>query len=319
MRTPNTASAINTAFEPASPICPADELVKFVFELLDKNGPEVSDYANLLAWFNTVGHLREMSALSASEHEILIASFGNAMREGTLQGFSTIRPNGYAGDFEIIDKIYRHHLSPDERLVRWDKFFHAQASTKAVRNRKALFLRTLAQELLKRPNHLRVLIIGSGPGRDVLEHFAANPESRITFDCVEQDARAIAYASNLTMAFAHGVRFLQRNALRFHTSDRYDFIWAGGIFDYFSDRVFMALLRRLRMFLADGGELVVGNFSQQNPTRAYMEFGGWILNHRSSDKLRSLAFTAGLQDDYVGIEEEPEGVNLFLRIRNGPS
>ena len=311
----NGTSVIPKGLAHSCAISSARELSQFIFQLLDKNGPEISDYANLEAWFNTVAQFKALGVLTSSDQQRLLEAFGITMRECTLQGFVTVKPHGYAGDFEIIDKIYQNYLSPDERLVRWDKFFQAQAAVKAVRNRKALFHDTLDRICRAVRSSPRVLIIGSGPGRDILEHFTNNPASRASFDCVEQDPKAIAYASNLTRAFSHQVDFLQRNALKFHTSERYDLIWAGGIFDYFSDRVFIALLRRLTIFLANRGELIVGNFSEKNPTRACMEFGGWVLHHRTPEQLRNLAFSAGLQGEALGVGLEQEGVNLFLNIR----
>ena len=65
-----------------------------------------------------------------------------------------------------------------------------------------------------------------------------------------------------------------------------------------------------------GGEVVVGNFGDFNPSRDYMElFGNWCLEHRSREKLCQLAEQAGAVLDQTRVEWEPEGVNLFLHIR----
>lgn len=62
-----------------------------------------------------------------------------------------------------------------------------------------------------------------------------------------------------------------------------------GLFDYFSDRVFQAALRRLLPAVADGGELIIGNFTSGHRSQAYMEFAGWFLHHRSGEQLTALA------------------------------
>ena len=46
---------------------------------------------------------------------------------------------------------------------------------------------------------------------------------------------------------------------------------------------------------------------------AYQAWGDWLLIHRSPEQLRALAAQAGVTDGHV--EAEPEGVNLFLRVR----
>src|SRR6202007_1419306 len=91
--------------------------------------------------------------------------------------------------------------------------------------------------------------------------------------------------------------------------------WAAGLFDYFSDRLFVRVVKRLLHAVRDGGELVIGNFGPDNPSRTYMEvLGQWHLQHRSASRLSALATQAGVPPESVRVECEPEGVNLFLRI-----
>jgi hypothetical protein len=42
--------------------------------------------------------------------------------------------------------------------------------------------------------------------------------------------------------------------------------------------------------------------------------GDWFLQHRSAEKLKSLAKAAGAADCHITVGEEAEGVNLFLHI-----
>jgi extracellular factor (EF) 3-hydroxypalmitic acid methyl ester biosynthesis protein len=93
-------------------------------------------------------------------------------------------------------------------------------------------------------------------------------------------------------------------------------IWSAGLFDYLNNRPATLLLRRLWRWVPPGGELVIGNFSTANSTRAYMEFmGSWTLHHRTESDLASLACQAGIPDNAIRIEHEPEKVNLFLHAK----
>ena len=47
----------------------------------------------------------------------------------TMQGHAYLKPHGYAGDFELIDKIYTYWKSDDPNLIRWDDYFHSQESS----------------------------------------------------------------------------------------------------------------------------------------------------------------------------------------------
>ena len=95
--------------------------------------------------------------------------------------------------------------------------------------------------------------------------------------------------------------------------DRYDLIWSAGLFDYLSDRAVVYLLKRLRCSLAEGGHLIVGNFSKEHESRAYMEVvGDWLLYHRSVGDLLELGRRGGFERSALRVVQEPTGTNLFL-------
>jgi SAM-dependent methyltransferase len=244
----------------------------------------------------------------------LCEAFGEAMSAATLQGLGYHRPHGYAGDFEVIDKIYVRHHSPNPRLVRWDAYFHSQLPSRAVRNRKTYFHNLLDQHYARR-RPLRVLKLASGSGRSMFEWLSARPNADVSFTCVELDPDAILYATALNQEFASKVSFEQKNVIRYRPSIEFDLIWAAGIFDYFSDKVFQAVLRRLLPAVAPQGELVIGNFAPRG-RHPYLEFGGWALHYRSAQELVALAQGCGVKAEAIHVGAEPEAVNLFLHVRD---
>ena len=163
---------------------------------------------------------------------------------------------------------------------------------------------------------IRVLNIASGSVRDMFEFLNHSSNGKLQFDCIEFDQNAINYAAALCSKYLEQINFINANAFKFRTNERYRLIWAAGIFDYFDNDTFVRLLKRYLYFLDEEGELVVGNFSPNNPTRNYMEIvGDWHLNHRSTDKLISLTKACGVDPKNIRIGQEPEGVNLFLHIK----
>ena len=73
----------------------------------------------------------------------------------------------------------------------------------------------------------------------------------------------------------------------------------------------------MKGWLKREGELVIGNFNTSNPTRGYMEIVlDWYLIHRSPENLMNLATEAGFSIAQTTIDQEPLGINLFLRIKN---
>jgi extracellular factor (EF) 3-hydroxypalmitic acid methyl ester biosynthesis protein len=291
-----------------------DEEIGFIERLVSKGGPSPDGYPALDDWFQRVENSTTSEKFSPADRLRLFEAFGEAMSPETLQGLGYHRPHGYAGDFEVIDKIYVRHHSPNPRLIRWDAYFHSQPPSRAVRNRKIYFHNLLDQHYVRR-RPLRVLKLASGSGRCMFEWLSAHPNADVSFSCVELDPDAIMYASALNQEFASKVSFEHKNVIRYRPPIQFDLIWAAGLFDYFSDKVFQSVVRRLLPAVADQGELVIGNFAPRG-RHPYMEFGGWTLHYRSAQELVALARGCGVEADAIHIGAEPEAVNLFLHIKS---
>lgn len=281
--------------------------------LAQAGGPTPDQYPMLQELLEHIHSARMKGELSAETLQTLRHTLGAAMGLGTLQGRSWLKPYGYAGDFQLIDDIYQHVCCPDPKLRAWDDYFHIQPGAKAVRNRKAYFkalVQSAAQAKGGRP--LKVLNVASGPCRDVAELLAECPELDVHITCVDLDEQAIAHAQRLCAPWPEQVRFVRGNALRLALPERFDLVWSAGLLDYFSDPLFVRLMRKFMSLAQPDGEVVVGNFSPDNPSMAYQAWGDWLLVHRSPEQLRALAAQAGAALSHV--EAEPEGVNLFLRV-----
>ncbi len=285
--------------------------------LIRRGGPQPQEYAQLNREIRRLGDEVRAGNVLAEEVKRVVRSATEQHFCGTMQAESILKKHGYSGDFEIIDDIYRMRICPDDKLRKWDLFFHAQAAPCAVRNRKAYFHQLLRDLTARLPGKaLRVLNIASGPARDVREWFDANPDSQIHFDCIELDPKAIAHAQEVCGGYLGRMTFHHQNALKFVPEAKYDLIWSAGLFDYLTDRLFTRLVRSLMPFVNEGGEVVVGNFSEFNASRDYMELmGDWYLEHRSEQKLRELAEKAGAAPEKVKVRWEPEGVNLFVHTQ----
>lgn len=283
-------------------------ILDYIGHLVARGGPTEADYAVIDEL------MQRLDEMSPPELGALRAAFGDALSASTMQGFAFLKPHGYAGDFEIIDRIYCGYESPVPRIAAWDRYFHLQPASSAVRNRKAYF-HVLLDAQVARGGARRVLNLASGPGRCMAEWLDARPAAPVRFDCVELDPKAIAHAQRLNREHPGRVAFYRENVFWHTPGSAYDLIWAAGICDYFSDALFAKIIRRYRAALAPGGELVLGNFSEKNPSRNYMEIlGEWRLRHRSPEDLLRIARQAGCPEAALRVDAEPEGVNLFLHI-----
>jgi ubiquinone/menaquinone biosynthesis C-methylase UbiE len=234
-----------------------------------------------------------------------------------MHGFVCVRRHGYPGDFEIIDRIYQRHVAAEPEYAGWDHFFHAGDAAKAVRARKSYCVNLFNSHAERSHGDVDILNVASGPCRDVLEFKAQETEAaqRTAVHCIDSDSNAIAHARQLLQRYIGDITFEERNVLRMRTTRDFDLVWSAGLFDYFDDRVFVSVLKKLYSALRTGGELVVGNFSTRLKSKSYMEFGEWRLNYRDEETIWRLARTAGFADEQISIDSEETGSNLFLHVR----
>ncbi|MCF6331972.1 MAG: class I SAM-dependent methyltransferase [Draconibacterium sp.] len=282
-----------------------DAYIRYIFL---KNGPDEKDY---LDFFGLVDQIK------AEDIESFRKKISPILNPSTLFGFSYTKPFGYSGDFFIIEKIYQHYVNPDKRYKKWDIFLHSAPAVIAVVNRK-----TLAIEIFEKLNEKamglqqNVMILGSGPVTETFEFFEKNPDNTLTFELLDMDKRAIAYAKNKNKKYLDKMTFHNRNVIRYTPEKKYDLIWSAGLFDYFKGKHFVFLLRKYYEYLNEDGEIIIGNFNTENPSRRAMEIlGDWFLYHRSADELKQFALQAGIEESKIDVMQEPLGINLFLRVR----
>ena len=292
-----------------------DEYASFIRSLVDDGGPTEARDEEVYEVVNSVFRDLHNGRIDNDDIEFLRRQFDYTLADrSTLQGHAFVKPYGYPGDFELFDKMYTRHVSPDPDRCRWDEFFHRLDAVQAVRNRKEWVVRRMCDRASETQG-FRALIVGSGPGRDVSEFLSLAPLDA-EVQCIELDPRAIDFARKVCQSHLSRVHFQQGSILRYRTSQTFDLIWSGGLFDYFNDRVFQRALRHLHGMLRAQGELVVGNFSSPNRSQGFMELvSDWKLRLRTPDELTGLATSAALDHAKIAVDMEPAGVNLFLRIK----
>ena len=277
-------------------------------DIIRRGGPEASEYEYLK---NVPDGMSEMPLEDQNRvYEVL----SPLLTVDSMIGFTFQKPHGYAGDFELIDRIYSQRQSKNNDLCKWDIFYHKLEAATAVRNRKKYFkdLVELTESKHKTP---RVLNLGSGPCSDLYEYLQSKSKHSTKFECLDMDETAIEFGSAVCDNYIDKIKFIHKNAFRFKPDYQYELIWSAGLFDYFNDKLFVRLLNRMYVLVKEGGELVIGNFSDENPSRAVMEvFGQWYLHHRGEEKLTELAILAGIPKEKIRVSQEEEGVNLFLHV-----
>lgn len=241
------------------------------------------------------------------------------------------KPLGYAGDYEMMNMLYRNHAEGDSLFAKALNSYAAQEpAARANINRLDYLGVQIARIIAASPSpRVRIASIGCGPGREIAQLLERSPElgSRLDVALIDQEDRVISYlqrtlgpiaartGTRLQLIKESVRRLLSQKRLSLALGAR-DFVYSAGLFDYLNDRSFQGLLSALYETLNPGGLLAVGNVAAVNPTRWFMEYClDWFLIHRSPEELS--AFAAGLQPapSSVRVDSEPLGVNLFLLVQ----
>jgi extracellular factor (EF) 3-hydroxypalmitic acid methyl ester biosynthesis protein len=252
---------------------------------------------------------------------------GPVLEVGALQLHARMKPRGYAGDFEMLEKICGE-ICCEHPLGRvFDRFFLSQHAPQAVRNRTRLVARSIVEQCRRRgAAGCRVVSVGSGPAIDVrwaLDELAPDQRRHVHVTLLDLDPAALDHAeSSLAKYLPPGqMQCVRENLFRLPKLRRAaaaledaDLLICTGLFDYLNDDDATAMLATFWRSLAPQGSLLIFNFAPDNPSRAYMEWiGNWYLIYRDRQQMQQLAEQAGLLPNQFTIDAEPLGVNLFVR------
>lgn len=251
---------------------------------------------------------------------------GRILEVGGLQHRARFKPRGYAGDFEMIADFWEHKTVDSPLGKLFDRYFLKQAAVEAVRARMEWAGHEIAARCARTEHEpFRVVSIGSGPGIDLSEAARSLPpehRARLRFTLVDMEEAALdaARARLQTVVAAEQIITRRENLFRLATNRKtgeflhdVDFVLCTGFMDYLADDVATAQLKLFWNALRPGGTLMVGNFSQTNPTRAYMEWiGNWYLIYRTVDDFSRLADAAGIPPSHRDIRPDRTGCDLFL-------
>lgn len=253
---------------------------------------------------------------------------GKCLSVGDLQLHARAKPRGYAGDFELLEKICQHRLCDDPLGRLFDRFFQNQHAPQAVRNRMRLIADRIEHGCRSSDTgHFHVVSIGSGPAADIRKAAAglvAQDKKQMHATLLDLDPNALSVAEQRlsTLLPSGHVQTVQCNLKRLARRTTFvesilpaDLVVCAGFFDYLPRNDAADLLKTMSRMLKPSGQAIAFNFAVHNPTRAYMEWiGNWYLTYRTSEQMHELAETAGLSDEQFVVHSEPLGINLYLDV-----
>ncbi len=104
---------------------------KYFQAMVERGGPLSNEYNELLSKYSELNAFVRDKIVTREDLLVMWKKLGKAFySKDTVQAFALYKPYGYAGDFEVMDRIYTEWISPDPMLEKWDKFFMHKAPLK---------------------------------------------------------------------------------------------------------------------------------------------------------------------------------------------
>ena len=295
-----------------------EEVSPILVERLNAASAELSDFASRLSEDQ---HSHYRAYFRAHVIPLLCAS--------PLLRRAYEKPLGYAGDYEMMNMLYRDHAEGDSLFSKVINIYAAQEPAARANINRLEYLGARIREMaLEKDGRIRIASIGCGPAREITKLLEEQPRlgPRLEIALIDQEDRAITFAERTLgpLAAKHGARvqFIKESVRRLLTTKKLsaalgerDFIYSAGLFDYLNQRSVTALMSALYEALIPGGQLAIGNVAAHNPTRFFMEYAlDWFLIHRSPEDLLAFAQALDPTPSRMMVDSEPLGVNLFLRL-----
>lgn len=236
------------------------------------------------------------------------------------------KPRGYAGDFEMMNQIYRNDSFAQTLFGSCMEYaVHLHEEPTAVRNRSSYLADKIVSCVNSRPGPLNFLSVACGPAQEVryaIKNLSQEQLNNVTFWLLDQDEDALKFAQrNIRMTamqegkhvnLKHLNKGIKELILEGLHVDTFDLIYSAGLFDYFSDPVAIRAGRTLTKALKPNGTLVIGNFNITSPNWfGMLTLFDWRLILRGESDLERMYNFDGHS---MRIECEPENVNLFCVI-----
>ncbi|HID71017.1 MAG TPA: class I SAM-dependent methyltransferase [Desulfobacterales bacterium] len=237
---------------------------------------------------------------------------------------SYYKPKGYAGDFLMMEHIYKDVAKGDGKFGEiLDGWLMQRPGCEAIRGRRVLMkqqLEILSKKRLKNSNRFKIMNLACGPSRELFDFLKeCDYTDKIDALCVDIDTEALHYSNQNVNNFPHSasVRYMTENLVKWglgkvsHDIGTMDLIYSAGLFDYLEPRLFCKLVDKCYQHLKPGGSLLIGNFTPYDDMLLMDHILHWKLIYRTREELVELFNKTKFGKD-ITILSEPAQVNLFV-------
>lgn len=263
--------------------------------------------------------------------EFFRAELNEFYLKGPYSKRAMLKPLGYAGDFEMMNQVYRNQYEGSSLFAKLiHKYAVNEPAAASVRERRKILARKILDEHgRKQGASLRVCSLASGPAQEIVELLKTykGDDLNIELFLVDQDVESLLDArrniinhnSNpkvrlkihcLPISIKHVIE--KADQARDLLAMQFDLVYSAGLFDYLTQPTAKFLTNSLIDCLLPGGRLIIGNFHPKSPTRAICEFAvEWRLVYRTTEDMLDMASKRPGSSTF----EDQQGLVVFLDYR----
>ena len=264
--------------------------------------------------------------------EFFRGQVGQYYTQNPFIGRALRKPRGYAGDYEMMNQIYREK---SEGRTFFEMLMHrygiSESSSLSVQYRRNYFVNKIFALSEGRPT-FKIASIACGPAKEVIDFLQKVPvdqADRYEFFLLDQDIEALLNAKRniydqiLKRNLSCTVHFLPisvKMILELSPETRvlsdvgFDLIYTAGLYDYLTQPVAKLLTGNALLWVKPGGEMTIGNFHPYNPTKSISELvADWKLIHRTEEEMTDLIQGETMKS--FNLHRDTEGIDLFLEIK----
>lgn len=212
---------------------------------------------------------------------------------------SLYKPNGYAGDFRIIDWMYHLENSAGNdptqpALINCLEYvFSTNHSVIGLWERRRWLIALLKKEFKQR-DELKILDIACGGARylkDFMDKLDSPEKVKITL--LDQDPSALAFAEHETLSnYVTNMTFICEPIKllpKVLPEEKFDVIISSGLFDYLPHKIGSSMLATLTSRLSKNGVLAITNFHVNDKSAISKDWGSdWQLIFRTEEEVEAM-------------------------------
>jgi SAM-dependent methyltransferase len=250
----------------------------------------------------------------------------NLLHEDPLTARAFLKPRGYQEDAELLDIIYQRDWRDiyDGRVSRLgESIFRYTITCKApsaVRARRDV-LAAMIDDICERRSHPHILSVACGHLREASQSSACRAGRVGRFVGLDHDPRSIAVVDRELSCLGiepicGTLKLVLAGPL---AKQRFDFVYAAGLYDYLDDRLSQLLTGRLFQMLRPGGRLLVANYLPDIEDVGYMEaYMGWSLMYRNAETMTKLV--SNIPSRLIAAQRpfhDPSDTIVYLQMERG--